>query len=119
MEYIKALGVALASPVTSGPQVLVDVLQGFTLGSAILDFAPLLYVTVLPLLAAIFAVLGLCNRGDDRTFKFGARTVMRRVMIAVRAEARMGLESKHTHLLKRAERAGALEAGKSQNQSKR
>ena len=102
MEYVNALRVALASPVATGPTPLVQALQGFTLGSALLEFAPLLYVAVFPLLAAIFAVLGLCNTGGDRAYKFGARTVLRRVVIAVRAETRMGLETKHTALLKKA-----------------
>ena len=37
--------------------------------------------------------------GEERTSKFGMRTAMRGVMLAVRADVRMGNDSRHTKLL--------------------
>ena len=89
------------------PSSVVTLANGMSLGDALLEFTPLIYVTLFPLLAGLFALLGLCNLGDERSYKFGARTVMRRVILAVRAETRMGLESKHTKLMEKAGFSGA------------
>lgn len=70
-----------------------------TVGKFMVETVPLLYVAVFPLFFGLLAVIGLCDCRSDGEYKFGARTVLRKVMIAVRAKERMGMDASNTKLL--------------------
>lgn len=92
----------LSAPVGDTIAPLGTIFPEWSLGSFLLEFGPLLYVTIIPLLAGLLAAIGVCAEPAERSLKFGARTAMRRVMLAVRAETRMGIDTKHTQLLAKA-----------------
>ena len=88
---------ALAGPVA-------PILGDTTLQSFLIDWMPLLLIVVLPILCLPFVALGICG-GLEQEMKFGARTALRKVSIAARAEVRMGLAagaSRHAAILKKA-----------------
>ena len=93
---------AFSAPVGDTLPFLGTLFPTESLGYFLLEFGPLLYVVFVPLLAGLMAAIGLCAGPDGRSLKFGARTAMRRVMLAVRAETRMGIDTKHTQLLAKA-----------------
>jgi hypothetical protein len=97
-----ALGSIMAGPVGDVPYVggvLGVYFPTDTVGKFTVEMVPILYVTALPLFLALLAVVGLCDCRSGGAMKFGARTVMRKVMIAARANARMGLGASNTKLL--------------------
>jgi hypothetical protein len=72
------------------------------LGELLVSWLPLFLCAVLPLLCMPFVALGLC--GDAALLgakpRFGERTVLRKVMLAVRADMRMGIQSKYSRFAK-------------------
>jgi len=91
------------------PETITDALAGpvapifgdTTLQSFLIDWMPLLLVVVLPVLCLPFVALGICG-GLEGDMKFGARTALRKVSIAARAEVRMGIAGRQAALLKKA-----------------
>jgi hypothetical protein len=77
-----------------------------TVGDFVFNWLPLLLVNILPFLCIPFYALGVClGCGPDPNegkLKFGMRHALKGLMIAVRADVRMGRESKHTTMLKKA-----------------
>jgi len=77
-----------------------------TVGDFVFNWLPLLLVNILPFLCIPFYALGVClGCGPDPNegkLKFGMRHALKGLMIAVRADVRMGRESKHTSMLKKA-----------------
>ena len=77
-----------------------------TVGDFVFNWLPLLLVNVLPFLCIPFYALGVClGCGPDPNegkLKFGMRHALKGLMIAVRADVRMGRESKHTAMIKKA-----------------
>jgi len=78
-----------------------------------LHWMPLICTVVLPLLCFPFVAAGCCGGGDDGSegkMKFGARTALRRIMMAVRADIRMGNDTKAAQLLAKAGFKGSKHA---------
>jgi hypothetical protein len=77
-----------------------------TVGDFLFNWLPLLLVNILPFLCVPFYALGVClGCGPDPNegkLKFGMRHALKGLMIAVRADVRMGRESKHTAMIKKA-----------------
>ena len=79
-----------------------------TVGDFVFNWLPLLLVNVLPFLCIPFYALGVClgcgpdPNDNEGKLKFGMRHALKGLMIAVRADVRMGRESKHTSMLKKA-----------------
>ena len=90
----------LAGPAPAGLQPLV----GDTVMSVVLlDWIPLLLAAIGPLVCIPFVMLGICGQeAEEGALKFGMRTAMKGMMIAVRADVRMGRETAQTTLLKKA-----------------
>jgi len=65
---------------------------------------PLLFVAVAPIICIPFVFLGICGQSEEEegSIRFGMRTAMKGTMLAVRADIRMGRDSKQTSLLKKA-----------------
>lgn len=96
---------ALGAPVAELPVVggaLGALFPTESLKYFIVEYLPLLSVTVFPLLVVMLTVLGLCDARGDKSMKFGARTVLRSHLIAVRAERRMGIESRKSFIMRKA-----------------
>jgi len=102
MEYVNVVKVVLNTPVNLlGGPAIVGTLFGMTpLKAVLIQWFPVFYVSIIPLFMFLLALVG-CNCAiDERAgLKFGARTAMRRVMLAVRAETRMNQSSKYSKLL--------------------
>ena len=63
----------------------------------LLNWAVLTFVAVAPLLCLPFVALGCCAKKETNMLKFGERTTLRKVFIAVRADMRMGLAVKNSY----------------------
>lgn len=130
MEALSTVTSTLATPVSELVPIAGKIFPTETLGYFILDMGPLLYVSLLPLFCGLLAFIGLCAPPDgEGRMKFGARTVLRRVMLAVRADTRMGMSSAQTKLYMKAgfkkggpafmqPTASALESGLAFNKAK-
>ena len=100
-SVLSSLSAVLAKPVDA----LSPITGETTLGVLLLDWLPLIAAAVLPVLCLPFVALGICGGGGEDgggKLKFGMRTALKGMMIAVRADIRMGNETKHTQLLKKA-----------------
>ena len=95
-----------ADEMSSGAFIGDDV--DMTVGDFVFNWLPLLLVNVLPFLCIPFYALGVClgcgpdPNDNEGKLKFGMRHALKGLMIAVRADVRMGRESKHTSMLKKA-----------------
>jgi hypothetical protein len=64
----------------------------------LLEWLPLALAAVLPMVCLPFVAIGCCGKGsedeDGAKLRFGERTALRKMLIAVRADIRMGIASK-------------------------
>jgi len=99
--YLTAVKVVVNTPVKllGGPAIFGTIFGMAPLGEVLKEWFAVSYVCFLPILSVLFYLVGCGCTAGDRDLKFGARTAMRRVMIAVRAETRMNVASKYTKLL--------------------
>ena len=98
---------SLLDAVDSQYQALLGPVVGDTgLEEFLKEWVPLLLTVVAPLIALPFVALGICGGGADTQEavpkKSGARLVLRRLIMTVRADIRAGREVKHTKLLEMA-----------------
>jgi len=97
MEVIKD---ALAGPM---PEAFAPFVGELTVSELLLEWVPLMLACFLPLLCLPFVALGICGQeSEEGGIKFGMRTAMKGMMLAVRADIRMGKDSHQTQLLKKA-----------------
>ena len=91
----------LAGPM---PEALQPYVGDLTVVQFLIDWFPLLLVTILPVICIPFVALGICGteieQGGD--LKMGVRRILKGGMLAVRADIRMHRESIHTVMLKKA-----------------
>jgi len=78
-----------------------DFFGDVTLKMLLWDWFPLTLCIIAPLLCIPFVLLGICGSSTSDV-KFGARTALRKISLAARADVRMGIASKHTALLRAA-----------------
>jgi len=99
--YLTTAKVVFSTPVSllGGPAFIGTMFGMSPLGEVLVQWAPILYVSLLPVFSVLLYMLGCSCTSGERDLKFGARTAMRRVMIAVRAETRMNQSTKYTKLL--------------------
>jgi len=89
---------ALMSPVS------LPILGTMSVYELIVAWVPIFYITIGPLLCVLLTLIGLCRPGSS-SYKMSAR-MMRKVMLAVRADARMGVQSRYTRMAKAGFRKG-------------
>ena len=85
---------ALGAPVA----ILVPIFGMTTLGSLVFEWMPLFLCATVPFLCIPFVLAGFCS-DSGRDNSGSVRRAMRGLMIAVRADIRMGKDTNHTKLL--------------------
>mmetsp|Transcript_15465 Transcript_15465/g.39907 ORF Transcript_15465/g.39907 Transcript_15465/m.39907 type:complete len:157 (-) Transcript_15465:359-829(-) len=96
---MEAVTDVLAGPM---PDFFQPIVGNTSVYAMLIDWIPLALAAVAPLLCIPFVLLGICGQEEEGSLKFGMRTAMKGMMIAVRADIRMGRETATTTLLKKA-----------------